>query len=236
MNTDDFRRLIGACSEVAEMFPDGAVFIGGIAVYLHAINHDTTKSLAETTHDADFYISLADMGDLRDIEELTPNRQLSKHQMFKHSFEFDIYTERHSSLSVPYDAVAANSVVYDRMRVAALEELLVLKLRAYEDRFGTVKGEKDARDLMRIALVAHQLGFAAPRAAQYLGDEDIAALRRVERSSTAAELAGGNAQQAKQLRQQFAAFVTAVQTSLQCGESVAPTTSATADKKSGLGR
>lgn len=203
MEQQEFEKLIGACNDVAEMFPH-VIFIGGIAVYLHAMNHAKTRAMAETTHDADFYISLADMGDLRDVEEVTPNRRLSKHQMIKRTFEFDIYTERQSSLAVPYDAVASNAMTYDHIRVAALEELMVLKLRAYIDRAGTAKGAKDSKDLVRIALVAQQIGFDPARAALYLGDDDIAALRRVERSSAAAEMAQGNAQLAKQIRQQYA--------------------------------
>ena len=51
----------GACVEVSALFPAGVVFIGGIAVYLHATNLEATSDFAEFTHDADFYISFADM-------------------------------------------------------------------------------------------------------------------------------------------------------------------------------
>ncbi len=205
MEQVEFERLLSACAEMAQWFPDGLVFIGGIAVYSHAINTPATASYAETTHDADFYISLADMGDLRDLEEVTPNRRLSKHQLIKRGFEFDIYTERQSNLIVPYDAVVAHSVQYELGRVAGLEHLFVLKLEAYRDRRHSRKGEKDAKDLVRIAAVAHANAhpFKARLAAPYLHEEHLALLPIIHKGPAAAVMARGNAVAAKKLRTSF---------------------------------
>jgi hypothetical protein len=209
---EEFDRLLSACAEVAEIFPDGVVFIGGIAVYLHAINLPSTREFAESTHDADIYISLADMADLRDLEEVTANRRLSKHQMVKHGFEFDIYTERQSSLIVPYDAVAAHSVAYDGIRVASLEHLLVLKLEAFADRKGSAKGDKDAKDLIRIGAVAGRgaTGFRAALSAPYIRDAHVDLLASVERGPQVTSLALGSAMVAKRLRRELAALVATV--------------------------
>jgi hypothetical protein len=203
----DFPKLLGHCQEMAELFPDGIVFIGGIAVYLHAINLEATRQFAEATHDADLYISMADMSDLRDIEEVTPNRRLGKSQIVKGGFEFDIYTERQSSLIVPYDIISASSVIYDNVRVASIELLFVLKLEAFLDRQGSEKGMKDAKDLMRLALIARKgTGrFDASLVTPFMRDEHALLLNRVERSSAALMMARGNAMQAKALRQDFAA-------------------------------
>lgn len=205
MNEGEFQELLTACVEIAESFPDGVVFIGGIAVYMHCINHSKTHSLAEFTHDADFYISLADMGDLRDIEEVTPNRRLQKHQLIKRGFEFDIYTERQSSLIVPYDQVIAHSVQYDLVRVACLEHLLVLKLEAYRDRQHSSKGRKDAKDLIRIALVANELNRKLDMnlCVGYLDDEHLGLLAAIGKSPEFLALAKGNAKLAKNLRDTF---------------------------------
>ncbi len=202
MEKREFEVLLSACAEIAGYFPDGVVYIGGIAVYLHAIHHVQTVGFAEFTHDADFYISLADMGDLRDIEEVTPNRRLSKHQLIKRGFEFDIYTERQSTLIVPYDAVVAHSRQYGDLRVASLEHLLVLKLEAFRDRRQSAKGEKDARDLFRIAAVAAAVSkrFDAGLAAPYIRDEHIALLGLVLKSPVVVSMANGNAVVAKKLR------------------------------------
>lgn len=208
LTDSEFSELLLACQEIAGLFPTGIVFIGGIAVYLHAFNHERTRLLAETTHHADFYISLSDMSDLRDIEEVTPNRRLSKHQLIKRGFEFDIYTERHSSLVVPYDQVSAQSVNYDCMRVASLEHLFILKLEAYRERCASAKGGKDAKDLIRIALVAssQRTKFRLDLIEGYLSDEHVRLIERVQRGPEMMALAKGNAKLAKSYREEFSAI------------------------------
>ena len=224
METKEFDVLLGACAEVAELFPEGVVYIGGIAVYLHAKNFESTEHMAEFTHDADFYISFADMGDLRDLEEVTPNRRLSKHQMIKKGFEFDIYTERQASLIVPYDMVLAHSNVYDGIRVSSLEHLLILKLEAFADRRGSSKGDKDAKDLLRIASVAQRSGkgIATDLVLPYLKDEHLELLGMVERGNQVISLAQGNAMQAKAIRQEFSAVCQAIKAAAKGEEVAAP--------------
>lgn len=203
----EFNRLLALCKELGDAFSSGLIFIGGVAAYLYAINVDKTKSLAETTHDADFYISIADMADLRDLEEVTPNRRLSKHQLIKGGFEFDIYTERHSGLIVPYDQVAAAANTFDTLRVAGLEHLLVLKLEAFSQRRASAKGEKDAKDLIRIALVASEIGFKKALSVPYLTDDSLALLNHIERGPHFLALARGNAKDAKNFRETYKKFL-----------------------------
>jgi hypothetical protein len=216
MKDSEFETLLAACGEIAGEFPGAVVFIGGIAVYLHAVNRQETAHLAEFTHDADLYISMADMGDLRDREELTPNRRLSKHQMVRRGFEFDIYTERQASLIVPYDQIVAHSVAYDGIRVAALEHLLALKLEAFAGRQGSAKGDKDAKDLLRIAAVAHcsstgaGTGFRPDLVLPYLRESHMRLLDLVERGPQVLALAHGNSMDAKRLRRQFGEVVQAI--------------------------
>ncbi|MDA8349792.1 MAG: hypothetical protein M0038_13495 [Pseudomonadota bacterium] len=201
----DFQSLLSTCSEVAREFPEGVIFIGGIAVYLHAINTASAAPFAEATHDADFLISLADMADLRDVEEVTSNRRSSKHLMVKNGFEFDIYTERQSALLVPYDEASAHAQKYGEIRVGGIEHLTVLKLEAFADRQGSRKGEKDAMDLLRLAQVsgARRGGFRIDVALPFLRDAHIALLDKVTRGPFATALARGNAHQAKQIRAHF---------------------------------
>ena len=201
----EFLKLLTACQEISGAFADGIVYIGGIAVYIHAINTDDARQFAEFTHDADFYISISDLADLRDLEEITQNRRLSKHQLTKRGFEFDIYTERYSSLIVPYDEVIAYATTYDNLKIASLEHLFVLKLEAYRDRFASTKGQKDARDLIRIAIVsaATHASFDTALVCKYLSDEHLALLERVRQGPEFLALAQGNAKQAKELRSHF---------------------------------
>ncbi len=206
----EFERLLTACNTIAGLFPDGVVYIGGIAVYLHAINTEAARQYAEATHDADLYISMAELSDLRDIEEVTANSRLSRHQLIKDGFEFDIYTERHASLPVAYDQVLAHCVQYEGIKVASLEHLLVLKLNAYKDRKGSTKGQKDAKDLVRIALVAETAkpgSFSGDTVSGYLGDDDIELLQGVAKGPEILAMAKGNSFIAKRLRQTFSALV-----------------------------
>lgn len=216
MNTErsDFHSLLATCGEVARAFPEGVIFIGGIAVYLHAINTATAAAFAEATHDADFLISLADMADLRDVEEVTSNRRLSKHQMVKNNFAFDIYTERQSALIVPYDEAAAHAQKYGEIRVGCIEHLTVLKLEAFADRQGSRKGEKDAMDLLRLAQVsaARRGGFRIDVALPFLRDAHMTLLDKVARGPFATALARGNAHQAKQIRTHFERIATDLKT------------------------
>ena len=209
MIQDEFSALLRACKEISDSYPDGLVFIGGIAVYLHSINNDETKSLAEFTHDADFYISIADMADLRDYEEILPNRRLNKHQLKKHGFEFDIYTERYSALIVPYEHVIANAVQYDTFKVAGIEHLLVLKLEAFRDRCESSKGQKDAKDLIRLGLISglSKRKLDSDLYTGYLSDTHIKLLEQISRGPEFMSLALGNAKLAKTMRQKFEKFV-----------------------------
>lgn len=205
MGDNEFAELLRACQEIATLFPDGVVFIGGIAVYLHTLNNAPIRHLAEFTHDADFYISMADMADLRDIEEVVANRRLNKHQLIKRGFEFDIYTERHSALLVPYDQIRAHSVQYDEIRVAALEHLIVLKLEAYKDRYLSSKGQKDAKDLIRITLTSSALRTKLDPnlILGYIDDSHIELLERIQRGPEFLSIAKGNAKEAKTMRETF---------------------------------
>ena len=123
MDNAKFQQLLVACHEVAALYEPDIVFIGGIAVYLHAANHERTRGYAEMTADADFYISMSALSDLRDIEEVVQNTRLSKHEFQKAGFSFDVYAERQSSLPVPYADVIAHAVRYEGVAVAPLEYL-----------------------------------------------------------------------------------------------------------------
>lgn len=51
--------------------------------------------------------------------------------------------EGQHDLAVPYEGMAAHSELRLGIRVACLEHLLILKLRAFLDRRGSAKGDKD---------------------------------------------------------------------------------------------
>ena len=206
----DFERLVSLCHEIGRLYEPGLVFIGGIGVYLHAINTPGLAELAEATRDADLYISISGFSDLREIEELSANTRLNKHEFRKGGFSFDVYTERQSGLPVPYAEVAADVREYDGVKVAAPEHLLVLKLEAAVERKGSEHGRKDVKDIIRLMLVAAASTFDAKRCAAFMQDRHLAMLEEIAKGPEFLSLARGNAKEAKAMRQQFSAVLAVI--------------------------
>lgn len=205
---NDFQKLLAICKEISEGFPDGVVYIGGIAVFLHVASDEAMRPLAEATHDADFYISYPDFGTLRDEAEIVQNSRLQKHQLNRGGFEFGIYTEHNSSLIVPYDTINFNSEQIAGVRVACLEHLLALKLGAYENRKTSKKGDKDARDIACIGLTAIERHVVRPDlCTPYFTVAHETLLRGIPTHPVITEMAGGNAKTAKELRTKLDLFV-----------------------------
>lgn len=193
----------GAVDRLTEDFPD-IILIGGIAVYLHA---QKSQIKAEFSHDVDACISLADFGDLRDVHVVTANKRLNKHQLIINGIDVDIYVERGHRLAIPFHEMSAyaESITIDdgrSVKVSCLEHLLILKLDATEDRWGTEKGRKDCRDVAKIMIIMG--GNIRPDIiCGYLGESRMNVLKSVERSSAFVEISGGNHHAAKDLRSDF---------------------------------
>lgn len=204
----DFQHILAEVTRLAEEHP-GHVFIGGVAVYLHAINNPRTKAIAEASHDADFMLALSEFADLRDSDEVVANRRLSKHQLIRRGVEFDVYVERQNNLIVPYDEAAAHAVTYDAIRVASPEHLVVLKLEALRDRIRSAKGDKDARDLVTISRICDGK-IRRDMVLPFLRDDHMALLEQVAASPVFTYIAQGNAHEAKRLRQSFSGFVSTI--------------------------
>lgn len=199
-NLAQWNALWKGIREINDLFPDGVVFIGGVAVFLH-INQDALPAgFIEFSHDADLYFSLADFADLRDMEEVTANRRLDKHQIIKHGVEYDIYLERHNSLAIPYAEAIAHSVVIDNIRTACLEHLLVLKLDAFSSRKGSSKGAKDERDLIRICYLLARKGIEMGLVTAYLDGDRLDLLKGLRNSPGFLVLCEGNAHKARPVR------------------------------------
>ena len=201
----DFGKILQLCSELSSDLTD-VVFIGGVGVYLHALDKAKANLPPESSHDADFMISFADYGTLKDLEELTPNQRLAKHQMIVDGVEFDVYVERLNRLVVPYDEVYAHSIEIEGIRVACLEHLLILKLEAFQDREHSSKGIKDRRDVAKIGLLLGRK-FERELVLPYLRPELEDRLRDIAKSTVFLELGDKNFHVAKNLRGAFSAVV-----------------------------
>lgn len=150
MDANEWGRLMGAVDEINSFFEEDIAFIGGVAVYAHAMARADSEAFAAFSHDADFVISLSAFADLRDIEYTTPNARLGKQQFVKAGFEFDVYVQYQNNLRIPTEEIIAGAEKRSGLMVASLEHLLILKTEAYKDRKGTSKGVKDAQDIVRI--------------------------------------------------------------------------------------
>ncbi|HVA54306.1 MAG TPA: hypothetical protein VNI53_00680 [Gammaproteobacteria bacterium] len=206
-----WRQVLQAAHTLADACP-GAVFIGGLAVYLHTQNRALGKlpvsreQLAEFSHDVDTYISLLDLGALRDMYEVIANERLHKHQVKVGGIEADIYVEHNNKLRVPYTELVAWASAYGSMKVAAIGHLQVLKLDAAAGRTGTSKGDKDTRDLVKMSVLAsdEDQDLFEP----YLDSRGLARLKEVGASpSVFTSITRGNALHATQLRGLFNAFI-----------------------------
>jgi len=182
-------------ARISAEFPD-AVFIGGVAVYYHA--QHLGPAFAETSHDADFCLSIAGKAEMRDRYEMVRNERLGKDSLILEGEDLDVYVEHQNRLAVPYAAIRGYAQEIKGVRVAALEHLLALKLDAAIDRQGTAKGDKDLRDLIRITAL-----LASPRrelVEPYLSDERLHVLRLIERRAALYTDMGFNAHQASRVQ------------------------------------
>jgi hypothetical protein len=203
-----FQHVLSVSSLLADELPKH-VFIGDIAIYLHAVNNPATRSTSEFSHDSDFMVSLADFSTLRDSQEVTSNLRLGKHQLVLEGVEFDVYVERHNNLIVPYDEVYAHSKLYGNMSVACVEHLLLLKLEAYGSRARSAKGDKDARDVVNLAIVCR--GRVRSRLmAPFLRRSHVDSLIKISQGRVFTEMCRGNVHEARKLRERFEDMVQSI--------------------------
>lgn len=203
-----FHKILDLCSSLSQNFPH-LVFIGGVAVYLHALARASGTVKPEASHDADLMISFLDYGVLKDEAEIAHNKRLAKHQMIVDDIELDVYVEHLNNLIVPYDEVFMHSTEVEETRVACLEHLLILKLEAFKTRGSSGKGEKDRRDVAKIGLLLGRRADAS-LLSPYLRSELISLLEKVAKSSVFFELCSHNAHAAKKARSSFEAFLSSI--------------------------
>jgi hypothetical protein len=198
-NSKSWDALWRGIKEYQEEFPDNLVFIGGIAVYCHSTGHDEANAFTEYTHDADFMIATPQFYELREGEFVTKNARLGKYQTERHGVEFDIYEQQISHLAVPVEEVIAASEIQNKIRVASLEHLLVLKTAAFLDRQSSPKGEKDANDITRILFLIADKQIT-PHRLKHLTPDMNETIERISKSDAPLRLARGNAHFAHKIR------------------------------------
>lgn len=192
----NWNKLLDTVAEIQKWFPDGIAFIGGIAVHAYLEHSGEYAKYAAQSHDADFVIRIADMADLRDLEALTPNARLNKQQFVKNGFEFDVYVEGQHSLPVDTADAIVHSVWRNGLQVVCPEHLLKMKVFAYNDRRGSVKGDKDEADIARVFLTLNEVSEAA----SLLDEDDMEVIHEILKGNVYRDLTQGNDFEARRLK------------------------------------
>lgn len=121
------------------------VLIGGWAVFLY------TRSLK--SKDIDIIVEYEELGRLRDDFTVNKNERLKKYEIKTGEFDVDIYVPHYSSLGIPAEVVQEAAVSQGGFQVPPPELLLILKLCAWHQRRGSVKGRKDEVDILSLVFL-----------------------------------------------------------------------------------
>lgn len=143
------------------------VVIGGWAVYLY------TGALK--SKDVDIIVNFEELGRLKKSFDLIKNERLRKYEIRGDGFDVDIYVPHWSELGLPLDFVIKNSVSREGFHLPRKEVLLALKIFVYRERKSSLKGKKDALDIISLL---HE------------GDVDIKKWHGILQEHKLAELAG----------------------------------------------
>ncbi len=120
------------------------ILIGGWAVYLY--------THLEKSKGIDIIVDYDALKSLNELYELNKNQKLSKYQIKLGDLDIDVYVPYYSKLSVPPEDIIASSRSVEGFMLPSPEMLLVLKLGALNARRASIKGQKDAVDILGLLL------------------------------------------------------------------------------------
>lgn len=171
------------------------ILIGGWAVYLYS---KTLKS-----RDIDIICDYEELEKLKLEYELIKNERLKKYEFHAGEFDVDIYVPFYSDLGIPVEDLQSLTRNIEGFRVLELSALLILKQKAFSDRAGSLKGEKDKLDIIALIKTLHDNeGFA--RYAALLAKYDLyfykIALRKILQETVSAPELGLNKHQFAKLK------------------------------------
>lgn len=117
------------------------VLIGGWAIYLH------TK--LQKSKDIDIIIDYETLRNLEGSYKLIKNERLKKYEIKLEKYDIDIYLPNYSTLTIPPRDILSKFVFEtEGFRTPTPEALMALKLGAAADRINSLKGRKDAIDIL----------------------------------------------------------------------------------------
>ncbi len=142
------------------------VLIGGWAVYLH------TK--LQKSKGIDIIINYETLRHLESKYRLIKNERLRKYEIKLEKYDIDIYLPNYSALTIPPKDIVSKFVFETGgFKTPTPEALMTLKLGAAQDRIKSLKGRKDAIDILGLLFNS---GLEINRLAGILKDYEISNL------------------------------------------------------------
>ena len=123
------------------------ILIGGWAIYLYI--------KLQKSRDIDMVVDYDQIKLLSVDFEMRKNPSLYRYEIKFQKFDIDVYTPFYSKLTVPPEDLINNYTLIENTRVPRVEELLILKLGAFDDRMNSIKGQKDRLDITGLAFYSN---------------------------------------------------------------------------------
>lgn len=118
------------------------ILIGDWAVFLYA---QSLKS-----KDIDLVLEFTELEKMRQKFAVTKNERLKKYEARAEEAEIDLYLPFYSNPGLPAEEIKKWTQNLEGFLIPQKEVLLILKLKAYSERKGTVKGRKDLIDIVSL--------------------------------------------------------------------------------------
>jgi hypothetical protein len=118
------------------------ILIGGWAVFLY------TKSLK--SKDIDLICDYKELEKFKREFDLSKNLRLKKYEIKIDGIDIDIYLPYFSDLGIPVEEISNFIQNVQNFVVVKPEILIILKQKVYQERAGSIKGEKDKIDIVSL--------------------------------------------------------------------------------------
>lgn len=115
------------------------ILIGEWAIYLYTKLHKSRDIDIVGDYDQ-FWVLSKDF-------QLRKNPSVRRYEIKFRKFDIYIYTPFYSRLTVPVQDLINNFTIIENIKVPKIEELLILKLGAFDERVDSIKGQKDRLDI-----------------------------------------------------------------------------------------
>lgn len=118
------------------------ILIGGWAVWLLTRQHKSK--------DIDIIVGIDELEALKNERNFGKNENLKKYEIKSEEIDIDIYVEHYSRFVIPSEEIKNYTTEIEGFTLVKPELLLILKQAAFKDRQNSVKGEKDAIDIVSL--------------------------------------------------------------------------------------